>query len=41
LETLGRPLTTFESTRQLCEVIRDAIIGMWGCGISASLDTES
>ncbi len=29
LETLGRPLTTFKSTRQLCEVIRDAIVGMW------------
>jgi len=29
LETLGRPLTTFKSTRQLCEVIRDAIIGVW------------
>ncbi|KAH9978918.1 hypothetical protein BGW80DRAFT_1165586 [Lactifluus volemus] len=26
LETLGQPLNTFESTRQLCEVIRDAII---------------
>src|SRR6266404_930493 len=29
LETLGRPLTTFKSTRQLCEVIRDAIVGTW------------
>ena len=29
LETLGRPLTTFKSTRQLCEVIRDAIVGVW------------
>jgi hypothetical protein len=27
LETLGQPLNTFKSTRQLCEVIRDAIIG--------------
>ncbi|KAI0292950.1 hypothetical protein B0F90DRAFT_1835920 [Multifurca ochricompacta] len=27
LETLGRPLNRFKSTRQLCEVIRDAIIG--------------
>ena len=27
LETLGRPLNTFKSTRQLCEVIRDAIVG--------------
>ncbi|KAI0291947.1 hypothetical protein B0F90DRAFT_304810 [Multifurca ochricompacta] len=26
LETLGRPLNRFKSTRQLCEVIRDAII---------------
>jgi hypothetical protein len=28
LETLGHPLNTFKSTRQLCEVIRDAIVGM-------------
>jgi len=27
LETLGKPLNTFKSTRQLCEVIRDAIVG--------------
>jgi hypothetical protein len=27
LETLGQPLNTFKSTRQLCEVIRDAIDG--------------
>ena len=27
LETLGQPLDTFKSTRQLCEVIRDAIFG--------------
>jgi hypothetical protein len=27
LETLGQPLNTFNSTRQLCEVIRDAIVG--------------
>jgi hypothetical protein len=27
LETLGQPLSTFNSTRQLCEVIRDAIVG--------------
>ena len=27
LETLGRPLSTFKSTRQLCTVIRDAIVG--------------
>jgi hypothetical protein len=27
LETLGYPLNTFKSTRQLCEVIRDAIVG--------------
>ena len=27
LETLGHPLNTFKSTRQLCEVIRDAIVG--------------
>ncbi len=27
LETLGRPLKTYKSTRQLCEVIRDAIVG--------------
>ena len=27
LETLGQPLKTFNSTRQLCEVIRDAIVG--------------
>ncbi|KAI0296734.1 hypothetical protein B0F90DRAFT_1636043, partial [Multifurca ochricompacta] len=27
LETLGKPLSTFKSTRQLCEVIWDAIIG--------------
>jgi len=40
LETLGRPSTTFKSSRQLCEVIRDAIIGMWGYAISASLGTE-
>ncbi|KAI0292350.1 kinase-like domain-containing protein [Multifurca ochricompacta] len=26
LETLGKPLSTFKSTRQLCEVIRDAIV---------------
>ncbi|KAH9056639.1 hypothetical protein EDB87DRAFT_1539199, partial [Lactarius vividus] len=26
LETLGKPLNTFRSTRQLCEVIRDAIV---------------
>jgi len=26
LETLGQPLNTFKSTRQLCEVIRDAIV---------------
>ncbi|KAH9961812.1 hypothetical protein BC827DRAFT_1267471 [Russula dissimulans] len=26
LETLGQPLKTFKSTRQLCEVIRDAIL---------------
>ncbi|KAI0305794.1 hypothetical protein B0F90DRAFT_925244 [Multifurca ochricompacta] len=26
LETLGKPLNTFNSTRQLCEVIRDAIL---------------
>ena len=27
LETLGQPLNTFKSTRQLCEAIRDAIVG--------------
>jgi len=27
LETLGQSLNTFKSTRQLCEVIRDAIVG--------------
>jgi len=27
LETVGMPLNRFKSTRQLCEVIRDAIIG--------------
>jgi hypothetical protein len=27
LETVGRPLNRFESTRQLCEVIRDAVVG--------------
>jgi hypothetical protein len=27
LETLGQPLNTFKSTRQLCEVIREAIVG--------------
>ena len=27
LETLGQPLNTFKSTRQLCEVIWDAIVG--------------
>ena len=27
LETLGQPLNTFKSTQQLCEVIRDAIVG--------------
>ena len=27
LETLGQPLDSFKSTRQLCEVIRDAIVG--------------
>ena len=27
LETLGQPLNSFKSTRQLCEVIRDAIVG--------------
>jgi hypothetical protein len=27
LETVGYPLNTFKSTRQLCEVIRDAIVG--------------
>ncbi|KAI0296733.1 hypothetical protein B0F90DRAFT_1014957 [Multifurca ochricompacta] len=26
LETIGRPLDTFKSTRQLCEAIRDAIV---------------
>ncbi|KAH9160900.1 hypothetical protein EDB89DRAFT_1862113, partial [Lactarius sanguifluus] len=26
LQTLGRPLNTFRSTRQLCEVIRDTIV---------------
>jgi len=30
LETLGKPLMTFKSTRQLCEVIRDAIVGTHG-----------
>ncbi|KAI9446844.1 hypothetical protein H4582DRAFT_1805104, partial [Lactarius indigo] len=33
LETLGRPLSTFRSTREPCEVIRDAIIGMWALSI--------
>ena len=32
LETLGQPLNTFKSTRQLCEVIRDAIVGQ-DCGL--------
>ncbi len=27
LETLGQPLNTFNSTRQLCQAIRDAIFG--------------
>jgi hypothetical protein len=27
LETIGMPLSHFKSTRQLCEVIRDAVIG--------------
>jgi Fungal protein kinase len=27
LETVGMPLNRFRSTRQLCEVIRDAIVG--------------
>jgi len=27
LKTLGQPLNTFKSTRQLCEVTRDAILG--------------
>lgn len=31
LETLGQPLNTFKSTRQLCEVIRDAIMGKNCC----------
>jgi hypothetical protein len=30
LETVGMPLNWFRSTRQLCEVIRDAIIGKEG-----------
>jgi len=31
LKTLGRPLNTFKSTRQLCEAIRDAIEGKKWC----------
>ncbi|KAI9428766.1 hypothetical protein F5148DRAFT_990694, partial [Russula earlei] len=27
LNTLGQPLSTFGSTRELCQVIRDAMIG--------------
>jgi hypothetical protein len=27
LETVGKPLKRFNSTRQLCEVIRDAVVG--------------
>jgi len=30
LETVGMPLNRFRSTRQLCEVIRDAIVGKGG-----------
>jgi hypothetical protein len=30
LETVGMPLNRFKSTRQLCEVIRDAVVGMGG-----------
>ena len=30
LETVGMPLNRFKSTRQLCEVIRDAVIGEGG-----------
>jgi len=30
LETVGMPLNQFKSTRQLCEVIRDAIVGKAG-----------
>ncbi|KAH8977382.1 hypothetical protein EDB86DRAFT_3165665 [Lactarius hatsudake] len=30
LETLGSPLNTFKSTRELCEVIRDAIVAHTG-----------
>ena len=40
LETLGRPLTTFKSTRQLCEVIRDALVGAWGSWLSTGLANE-
>ncbi|KAH9051975.1 hypothetical protein EDB87DRAFT_1547157, partial [Lactarius vividus] len=29
LETLGSPLNTFKSTRELCGVIRDAVTGTW------------
>ncbi|KAH8989403.1 hypothetical protein EDB86DRAFT_2768836, partial [Lactarius hatsudake] len=29
LETLGGPLNTFKSTRELCEVTRDATTGTW------------
>ena len=30
LETVGMPLNRFKSTRQLCEVIRDAVVGKGG-----------
>jgi serine/threonine protein kinase len=30
LETVGMPLNRFRSTRQLCEVIRDAVVGKGG-----------
>ena len=34
LETVGMPLNRFKSTRQLCEVIRDAIVGKAGFFLS-------
>jgi hypothetical protein len=40
LETLGQPLNTFKSTRQLCEAIRDAIVGKECVSVFRVLLTE-
>ena len=40
VETLGQPLNTFKSTRQLCEAIRDTIVGKEWVSLFTSLLTE-